>query len=135
MDILQPYQSVRSHRNSVTMRDEYGALSFLNQTERRSRTRSDTHVHNRQGQNCDRKHKYDERSGDANARKLRCAVSQGEKEREGERRRQRRVPKILMSSLFGSSCPFVACVGSFLLCASGTMHVVGVSGSARGSAQ
>ena len=55
-------------------------------TDRKSRPRADTHVHNWQGQNCDRKLKYAERSGMTNARKLKCAVSQGESE---EREREK----------------------------------------------
>ena len=125
--ILQPYQIVRSHRRSASVCDEYGSFCFLSQTERTSRPRADTHVHNRQGQNCDRKLKYAERNGVTNARKLRCAVSQGESERERERRRQRRVAKILTSSLLRSSCPSVVHVGSVLPCVPGTMRVDGAS--------
>ena len=59
------------------VRDDYGANCFLSkmERERESRSRSDEHVHNKQGQNCDRKHKYAERSGVTDVRRLRCAVS------------------------------------------------------------
>ena len=76
--------------------------------------------------------KYAERNEVTNARKLRCAVSQGEsEEREREREREETATPcgedIDVVSSLGSSCPSVVHVGSVLPCVPGTMRVEGAS--------